>query len=81
MILGILLLFGFIFIMVLAFSSSTKETQVRRVDPRTGAETLEIHSSTSASAGQMAARVVMGIIGALVGLCILLFFLGTLMPI
>lgn len=76
MIIGILIFFAFIFVMVLAFSSSTKQTTVRKIDPKTGEESIEIHETNNPSAAQTAARGVMWIIGILIALFFLISFIG-----
>ncbi len=63
---GILIFFAFILVLVLAFSSSKKETRVRKIDPETGKETIEIHESTSPSAAQTAARGTIWIVGIII---------------
>jgi len=74
MMIGILVLFAFIFILVLAFSSTNKQTTVRRIDPETGQQTVEIHESNQPSAAQTAARGVLWFIGIIIFLVFILLF-------
>ena len=60
-----------IFIIVLAFKKNTSTTTVTKKDEE-GNETTETHVTETHSAGQTAARVLLGIIGAI----ILLFLLA-----
>ena len=66
-----LILFAFIFVLVLAFSSNKWKTRVRRIDPETNKETIEIHETTGSTPGQTAAR------GCLSG-CLTVIVLGIL---
>lgn len=45
---GILILFAVIFVLVLAFSSTKKQTTVRKIEPSTGHETIEIQETNRA---------------------------------
>ena len=75
--LAIVVVFGVILIFVLAFSSDKKETTVRKLDPTTGTEVVEIHQTTVPSAAQTAARTVVWIILAMILLAIgLLVIMG-----
>ncbi len=78
MVVWILIFFAFVFVLVLAFSSSTKKTTVRKIDPKTGQETIEIHEVNSPSEAKQAARVVMWIIGIIV---VAIFILAILVSV
>jgi hypothetical protein len=74
MIIGILIFFAFIFVVVLAFSSDKKQTIVKKIDPKTGEESVEIHESTGSSPAQTAARAVLIIIGLIILLFLIILF-------
>lgn len=59
---GFIIAFVVIFIIVLAFKSNTSTTTVIKKDEE-GNETKETHVTETHSAGQTAARVLLGIIG------------------
>ena len=67
---GFIILFAVIFIVVLAFKSNKSTTTVTKKDDD-GKETVETHVTESSSAGQTAARVLLGIIGCVLLLCLL----------
>ncbi len=56
--LGTLVLFAFVFLMVLAFSSGKKQTRVTRTDPATGTVSVEIHETVGPNVARTAARAV-----------------------
>lgn len=62
MLFGIILFFVFIWIIVKAFSSNTKEIRVRTIDPATGDERLEIREEVGGSSGKTAAQVLLWLV-------------------
>lgn len=71
---GFIIFFVIVLILVLAFKSSKKEETVTKTDIDTGRTIVETHVLNSPSAGQTAARIVLGIIGVLIILVVLVFF-------
>jgi hypothetical protein len=69
--------FAVIFVLVLAFSSSTKRTTVWKVDPATGEKVSEIHETAGPTPGQTAARAVLWIIGIIISLFIIIAIIGA----
>ena len=67
---GFIIAFVVIFIIVLAFKKNSSTTTVIKKD-EDGKETTETHVTETHSAGQTAARVLLGIIGAVVFLFML----------
>jgi threonine/homoserine/homoserine lactone efflux protein len=75
---GILVLFGVIYILFLAFSSPKKSTTVRKIDTETGREIIEIHEVNEKSAAQGAAGCIVGGFGIIIGLFILIVIMGSI---
>lgn len=74
---GFIIAFIVIFIIVLAFKKNTSTTTVTKKD-EDGKETTETHVTETHSAGQTAARVLLGIIGTVVLLFLLVLCASSL---
>lgn len=77
MLIAILILFAFVFLIYLASSSDRRETRVRKIDPKTGEETVEIHETTGATPAQGAARFVLACLGVIGILFMILMTIGV----
>lgn len=71
MLVGVLILFGVIFIIVKAVQGPKSET-VRRIDAN-GNESIETHISTEPTAGTKAARGTLTVVAVIVGLVVFVF--------
>lgn len=72
MLVGLLILFGVIFIIVKAMQGPKSET-IHRIDAN-GNETVETHINTEPTAGTKAARGTLTVVAVIVGLIVFVFF-------
>ena len=71
MLIGILVLFGIIFIIAKATQGNKSET-IRKIDQE-GNEVVEIHTATEPSAGTRAARGTLAVVGSVIGFIVFIF--------